>query len=74
MNYLLMKIDIKDNIPDELALNLVLKVVKEGKISKGEHGKMYYCWITVFEVDGIEYVVNTRQYRKQDCFLVYKRT
>lgn len=65
-----MKIDIKDNIPDELALKLVLRVVQDGKISKGEKGKMYYCWITILELDGIEYIVHTRQYRKNDCFVV----
>lgn len=68
-----MKIDIRDNIPDELALRLVLKVVQQGKVSKGENNKDYYCWITVFEVDGIEYIVHTRQYRKQDCFIVCKK-
>lgn len=67
-----MKIDIRDGISDEIALELVLEVVKEGKISKGEHGKMYYCWVTIFNIDGIEYAVSVRQYRKSDCFVVYK--
>lgn len=54
-----MKIDIRDDISPEIALKLVLEVVKFGKVSKGE--------------DGIDYVVSTRQYRKSDCFIVYKR-
>jgi hypothetical protein len=68
-----MIIDIRDNIPDELALSLVHKVVKGGRVSKGEKGKLYYCWMTIFKRKGIEYVVHTRQYRKQDCFVVYKK-
>lgn len=68
-----MKIDIRDDISPEIDLKLVLEVVKFGKVSKGEDGKMYYCWLTVFNVDGIDYVVSTRQYRKSDCFIVYKK-
>ena len=67
-----MKIDIRDNISEEIALELVLDVVKKGRVSQGEHGKMYYCWVTIFNVDGIEYAVSVRQYRKIDCFVVYK--
>lgn len=67
-----MKIDIRDNISEEIALELVLAVVKDGRVSEGEHGKMYYCWCTIFNVNGIEYVVSVRQYRKTDCFVVYK--
>ena len=65
-------IDIRDNIKPELALDLVARVVAKGKISKGEHGKMYYCWGTLFETPDGEIMVSTRQYRKTDCFVVYK--
>lgn len=68
-----MKIDIKYNIDPHLALQLVQMVVAKGKVSKGERGKMYYCWISEFEFHGEKYVVWTRQYRKDDCFMVYKR-
>lgn len=64
-----MKIDIRDNISEEIALELVLDVVKRGRVCQGEHGKMYYCWVTIFNVNGIEYAVSVRQYRKTD-FLV----
>lgn len=67
-----MKIDIRDNISEEIALELVLDVVKRGRVSQGENGKMYYCWVTIFNVNGIEYAVSVRQYRKTDCFVVYK--
>lgn len=67
-----MRIDIRDSIPDALALKLVLQVVKQGKISQGENGKMYYCWMTTFDTDLGEIAVSTRQYRKSDCFVVYK--
>lgn len=65
-------IDIRDNIRPELALLLVARVIAGGKISEGENGKMYYCWITVFDTDEGEILVSTRQYRKTDCFVVHK--
>lgn len=68
-----MKIDIRDDIEPTLALELVKRVVRHGKVSRGEKGKMYYCWVTEFEVDNEVLVVYTRQYRKDDCFVVYKR-
>lgn len=60
-------IDIRDDIPQEIALEHVLKVIKQGRISKD--GKLY-CYLTVFE-NGIN--VATNDYRKSDCFVVYKR-
>ena len=68
-----MKIDIKDDINPCIALELVKRVVANGKVSKGEKGKMYYCWATEFDVNNETYVVWTRQYRKDDCFMVYKK-
>ena len=65
-------IDIRHNIKPELALDLVARVINEGKISKGEGGKMYYCWLTVFDTPDGEIAVSTRQYRKNDCFIVWK--
>lgn len=67
-----MKIDIKDNIPPVIALECVKQVVAEGKVSKGERGKMYYCWATSFNTPVGHIFVVTRQYRKSDCFIVYK--
>lgn len=67
-----MKIEIEEGIHPVVALKLVTEVVKAGKISKGENGKMYYCWWTTFDVDGEEIHVHTRQYRKSDCFYVGK--
>ena len=67
-----LKIDIRDNISDELALELVSEVVRQGKVSQDNKGKKYYCWITTFNVNGEEIVVYTRENRKNDCFVVYK--
>lgn len=65
-------IDIRDNIEPGLALCLVARVIDAGKISKGENGKMYYCWLTTFDTPDGEIAVSTRQYRKTDCFVVHK--
>ena len=43
-----MKIRIDDGINDELALQLILKVVQQGRISKGRNNKECYCFATVF--------------------------
>lgn len=65
-------IEIRDDINPVLALDLVGRVVANGKISEGEHGKKYYCWGTSFDTPNGEIMVVTRQYRKSDCFVVYK--
>lgn len=65
-------IDIRDDIEQGLALRLVARVIAGGKISRGENGKMYYCWLTVFDTPDGEIAVSTRQYRKNDCFVVLK--
>jgi hypothetical protein len=66
------QIDIRNNISPTLALEAVKQVVAHGKISEGEKGKKYYCWATSFETNEGDIVVSTRQYRKNDCFVVYK--
>lgn len=65
-------VDIQDNIAPTLALECVKQVVRDGRISQGEHGKMYYCWATTFDTNEGEVEVWTRQYRKSDCFRVMK--
>ena len=66
------EIDIRDNIKPEIALECVKQVIQGGKVSVGENRKMYYCWATTFGTPLGELVVYTRQYRKNDCFMVYK--
>lgn len=66
------EIDIRDEIPVELAIEAVRQVVQGGRVSTGEKGKMYYCWATSFSSNIGNIVVSTRQYRKNDCFIVYK--
>lgn len=65
-------IDVRDDIPYTIALAAVSRVVQEGRVSVGEHGKDYYCWATEFSSPVGEIMVVTRQYRKSDCFVVYK--
>lgn len=67
-----MRIDIRDEIPPVIALECVKQVVKDGKVSVGEKGKKYYCWATSFQTSAGKIMVVTRQYRKDDCFIVYK--
>ena len=66
------RIEIRDDIKPEIALSCVAQVVANGKISKGENGKMYYCWATTFKTPAGELIVSTRQYTKTDCFVVQK--
>jgi hypothetical protein len=68
-----MKIKIENGIPDSLALEFVLKVVQGGKISKDSKGREYYCFITIFEYKGEEYIVQARQGLKEDTFEVIKK-
>ena len=59
-------IEIRDGIDPVDALQRVRQVINEGRVSK--NGTMY-CYGTTF-TDGIK--VHTRDYRKTDCFVVYK--
>lgn len=67
------EIDIRDNISPNVALEAVRQVVANGKVSTGEKGKKYYCWATMFDTPEGDVIVSTRQYRKNDCFMVYKQ-
>ena len=60
-----MTIEIKDNIDDLTAINLVKQVIEQGKISNNGNS---YCYLTMFG----DIFVETRQYRKSPCFRVYK--
>lgn len=62
-------LDIRDDIPPNIALRCVTQVVEEGRISA--HGKMY-AYATIFDTSLGEIVVAARPYRKSDCFIVYK--
>lgn len=65
-----MTIDIKDDIPYDIALTYLLKVIKAGRISNNGHS---YCYSTIFKTSIGDIVVNTREYRKSDCFLIFKK-
>lgn len=66
-----MKIDIRDNIPDDIAIELVGIVIRQGRISKHK-GKDYYCWATQITYRDEDYTVYVRDNRKSDCFVVTK--
>lgn len=66
-----MKIEIRKNIPDEIAIELVRIVIQQGRISKGKD-RMYYCWATKMTYQDEEYTVYVRDNRKTDCFVVTK--
>lgn len=59
-------IDVRDNIDYDLAMQRVSKVISGGRISMDN---TLYCYHTIWE-DGIR--VHVRDYRKNDCFIVYK--
>ena len=61
-------IDIRDNIPTDLALRYVAKVIEQGRVSA--NGEMY-AYATAFDTHDGEVWVAARPYRKSDCFLVY---
>ena len=67
-----MKIEIRDNISDSTALELVSIVVRQGRISKG-FDRWYYCWATEIFHNNETYVVYVRDNRKTDCFVVTKK-
>jgi hypothetical protein len=59
-------IDIRDGVDEVTAMERVLHVIREGRISKNE---TLYCYHTAWH-DNIH--VSVRDYRKNDCFVVYK--
>lgn len=62
-------IDIRDDIPPNIALRCVTRVVEEGRVSA--KGTMY-PYATSFDTCLGEIQVSARPYHKSDCFLVYK--
>ena len=60
-----MTIKIEDNIPDIVAINLVKKVIEQGKISNNGTS---YSYLTVICNNSEE----KQQNRKTPCFRVYK--
>lgn len=66
-----MKIEIRDSIPDDIAIELVGIVIRQGRISK-KGDTNYYCWATKITYQDEEYAVYVRDNRKTDCFIVTK--
>ena len=62
-------IDIHDDIPPNIALRCVTRVVEGGRVSANE---TMYAYATRFDTYLGEIWVEARPYRKSDCFKVYK--
>jgi hypothetical protein len=60
-------IDIRDGIEPQVAVEKVLCVIKNGRISKNN---TLFCYLSVFP-DNIAVTVNDN--RKSDCFVVSKK-
>lgn len=64
-----MKINIKDNIPANIALVAVLSVVNAAESDEG--GNLVYSKLTAVPVRGATIMVKTEPNRKSDCFKVW---
>lgn len=64
------RIKSEPDISDEVLTQLVWSVVVQGKISND--GKSY-CYATLFDVDGRQYMVESNDKRKSQIFYVYKK-
>lgn len=64
-------ITVEDGIDDETALERLLHVVKEGKVSRGNN-KDHYCWLTAYH-DGIMVHSKPKYGTDSDRFLIYKQ-
>lgn len=65
------EIEIRDGVNPITALECVKQVIAEGKISRDGRGKPYYCSAVSFLTHEGPTMVHTRNYRKNNCFLVY---
>lgn len=64
------RIKSEEDISNEMMLSLVSSVVAQGKISN--EGKSY-CYATMFEVNGQQYMVEANDKGKSQMFYVYKK-
>lgn len=67
------KIIIKNEseLPMTKVLNLVDEVMKMGRIS---NNNKQYCYLTVFEIEGLKYQIVTDLRKKSDVFTIYKQS
>ena len=64
-----MKINIKDNVPANIALVAVLSVVNAAE--SDDEGNLIYPKLTAVPVRGATIMVKTETNRKSDCFRVW---
>ncbi len=67
------KIIIKNEseLPMTKVLNLVDEVMKMGRVS---NNNKQYCYLTVFEIEGLKYQIVTDLRKKSDVFTIYKQS
>ncbi len=58
----------ESDLPDYKAIELVLSVMAKGRISKD--GKQY-CYLSCFDLKGVQYDVSTDLRKGSDSFTVY---
>lgn len=68
-------VTIEDDIAPATAMQAVLSVIYEGKVSQDTKGRKYYCWATTFQEDNGKIIVFTKQTRNENTasFRVIKR-
>jgi len=68
-------IEIMDALDPSMAIDLVSRVVKGGRVSKANN-IAHFCWLSIYEVDGVTIEVCTRNKRtatSADSFIVSKQ-
>jgi len=60
-------IDIEPAVTTSMAVEMVRAVITQGRMS--ENGQSY-CYVTTFNVNGFEYIVECKRCAKSDKFLV----
>jgi hypothetical protein len=58
----------KSELPDTVAMDLVMRVMKAGRISNNDK---QYCYLTTFHLDSVQYDVATDLRKESDSFVVY---
>lgn len=66
-------INIKDGISELEALDMVTRVVEDGRVSVGAKDKNHYCWLTRWH-DGMICYVTPKYKTDSDIFTIYKES
>lgn len=63
------RIKYNDDIIDKVVAQLVWSVINRGKISNDDQS---YCYVTILEIDGVEYSVSVNDKTKSTMFYIEK--